>query len=504
MTLQFLRFGLPVVIIVVLILSIVSRSRVYSSSAEHHQTPTPLNTDPDDAFSNALYQHASPDRLILLSLVDTGFLDMAVNFYRTSLRPFGIVHFLFLSIDPAACTTLQLEGNLHCVVYDQGSGGGGGGKAEAEASEYGSDAFRRKMNVRTRAILHALRLGYTVIHSDVDVVFFADPISDLISQCPDNTSCDLAIMWDHVVYNAGFLIARPHRQTLTLYERMLSLADEQPKVDDQQAINRIIKKLVGRHQLQVRTLDKRRYLNGYEYFEIGRRMFKDNTTQCVHCMVLHNNWIVSKEAKIYRFKEQGLWLAEDDSYFNDAQRTYLIYDNVPVSGVSTERTAALERNALRNALAIGRILRRSVILPTFTCVKSAMVDTRCPLNERFRISDFDKRFAGEYREHVFLNNPLVPDSVKGSLSHAYTIRARLSDTDGNQRRFVRRPADTELGASEHEIRKWFEHEKKRVLVFESLYFAFADFQNEEDKKRFADNVTIGLTEATYRQYPNAA
>ena len=46
-------------------------------------------------------------------------------------------------------------------------------------SEWGTTSFLRKMNVRTDMILDALRAGYTVLHTDVDVVFLKDPIPDL-------------------------------------------------------------------------------------------------------------------------------------------------------------------------------------------------------------------------------------------------------------------------------------------------------------------------------------
>jgi len=32
-------------------------------------------------------------------------------------------------------------------------------------------------------------------------------------------------------------------------------------------------------------------------------------------MVVHNNWIVSREAKIYRFKEHFMWMYDKDSYY---------------------------------------------------------------------------------------------------------------------------------------------------------------------------------------------
>jgi len=58
---------------------------------------------------------------------------------------------------------------------------------------YGSLAFIRKTHVKTDLILTALKLGYTVLIVDVDIVFFKNPIPFV--SC---TTCDIAIQSDTV------------------------------------------------------------------------------------------------------------------------------------------------------------------------------------------------------------------------------------------------------------------------------------------------------------------
>jgi len=55
-------------------------------------------------------------------------------------------------------------------------------------------------------------------------------------------------------------------------------------------------------------------LCGVDYFEKGHRVFPSKE-YCTNCMVVHNNWIVSREAKIYRFKEHFMWMYDKDSYY---------------------------------------------------------------------------------------------------------------------------------------------------------------------------------------------
>ena len=52
-------------------------------------------------------------------------------------------------------------------------------RATDVASTYQSPDFIRKMNIRTEMILDALSVGFTVLHTDLDVVFIRNPIPDL-------------------------------------------------------------------------------------------------------------------------------------------------------------------------------------------------------------------------------------------------------------------------------------------------------------------------------------
>jgi len=126
---------------------------------------------PSDEFVAMLTSYASPDKFILLALVDTAFADMAVNLYESSLRPNGIDNFLFVGAGHRACEILH-NASLPCHHYTED-------RATDVASTYQSPDFIRKMNIRTEIILDALSVGFTVLHTDLDVVFLRNPIADL-------------------------------------------------------------------------------------------------------------------------------------------------------------------------------------------------------------------------------------------------------------------------------------------------------------------------------------
>jgi len=126
-------------------------------------------------FIRAVARHASPDRYIILALVDAAFVDMAINLYETSLRPNGIDNFLFVGVGRQACDLLNssaFASRLPCYHYVNDN-------ASDHASVYSSQDFIRKMNFRTDMIIEALNAGFFVVHTDLDVVFFRNPLPHL-------------------------------------------------------------------------------------------------------------------------------------------------------------------------------------------------------------------------------------------------------------------------------------------------------------------------------------
>jgi len=126
---------------------------------------------PSEDFVATLTRHSTPDKFIVLALVDTAFADMAVNLYESSLRPNGIDNFLFVGAGHRACEILR-NASLPCHHYTED-------RATDVASTYQSPDFIRKMNIRTEMILDALSVGFTVLHTDLDIVFIRNPIADL-------------------------------------------------------------------------------------------------------------------------------------------------------------------------------------------------------------------------------------------------------------------------------------------------------------------------------------
>ena len=130
-----------------------------------------INSKPGSRFTDMLSAQASPEKLIILAMTDYSFRDMAMSMYESSFKKFSIKNFLFIGNGRNLCDYLGAN-SVPCFHYSNDN-------SSDIPSEWGTTAFLRKMNIRTDMILDALRAGYTVLHTDVDVVFLKDPIPDL-------------------------------------------------------------------------------------------------------------------------------------------------------------------------------------------------------------------------------------------------------------------------------------------------------------------------------------
>ena len=427
--------------------------------------------NPDVSFNEALTLVAV-NKTVLLAMVDQAVSSMAVNFYLTCLKPHSISNYLLLTIDNNTCGRISRHFPINCFFYKSLHGG-------EVASEYGSQIFKDKMNVRTKFVLEALYLDYTVLHTDIDMYFMRDPFKAI--SCP-RSSCHIAPLKQHSGYNAGFLLVNPSAYSKLVYEHMKIIARGNRKTDDQQQLNIAIRRHKKRGLIVV-PLPEHKFLSGYAYYERERRYFADTMTPCSECVVVHNNWIVSLEAKVYRSKELHQWMYDDNQYYSSTTTKYLTYSN------TLPRENSL--NALKAALAISDILNRVLILPKFFCDGTA-----CPLNSFLRVSSFNRRF--KYREHSFLSHPLVPESVKSSLSPVYLITT--DNVESEERNITRIPPHSpHLGMNDDEIRQHFSSLKQAVLRFHSLYHSFHGYQDASINRKWQNTFKEGLKRSNYRQ-----
>jgi len=124
-----------------------------------------------ERFVGAVTTRADADRYIILAMVDEAFVDMAINFHEASLQAHHVDNFLFVGVGHRTCRTMW-NMSIPCVYYADDPSAG-------EASSFRQRDFVRKMNIRTDMILEALAANFTVVHTDIDVAFLNNPLSEI-------------------------------------------------------------------------------------------------------------------------------------------------------------------------------------------------------------------------------------------------------------------------------------------------------------------------------------
>ena len=203
-----------------------------------------------------------------------------------------------------------------------------------------------------------------------------------------------------------------------------------------------------------------------------------------------------------------MWLVDDNGYYSNSNEQYIMFDNPYIS--DSNNSLQLEAQALLNALSIGYLLKRKVILPAFHChtLRNSMCKNNaqeCSLMALYHVATFDAHFGGAYREHVFLSHDLVPDDVRATKTEPFAIETtgfsnvtRVNNGTSDVRTLA--PRNLTLGATPREIRQWFGREKYRVLVFHNLYgSAFAGFGNSTEFSDIKQRLQQALKPCNYRQ-----
>jgi len=304
----------------------------------------------------------------------------------------------------------------------------------------------------------------------------------------------MAGLWDLVEFNSGFVIVRPSALSLQLYRKMrqLTATTSNRGINDQEALNNALKLMKDHSEhgrvLRTKILDKEQFVCGKNYFERSGRLFPFDSSSASSNkpIVVHNNYIVSKEAKIYRFREHLMWLYDgDNQYYSSETRNYLTYINVnPRSSSSTAKNVVQrELSALKTALAVGHLLNRVVILPRFHFGDDD--DRQCPLNFHVHIKTFDSVFSGLYRESSFLRHPKVPDSVKQGVKD---LQFRLHDNQSSN-----------ILVSGTDVMRLFGTESAKVIHLTDLQRVRIDANDQSFDREFSSKLQTPFRRSNYVQ-----
>ncbi|XP_074558428.1 UDP-D-xylose:L-fucose alpha-1,3-D-xylosyltransferase MGP4-like [Curcuma longa] len=193
------------------------------------------------------------------------------------------------------------------------------------AHNFGSQGFFNITSRRPRHLLDILELGYSVMYNDVDMVWVADPFrylegnhdvyfaDDEVAVKPLNHSHDLPPPGadGHTYVCSCMLFLRPTRGAKKAMSSWIQEIQNQPwsentPTNDQPAFNSALSKTAA-GEVDLYLLPQAAFPPGGLYFQDGDWVER---TRGLHAIV-HNNYILGFQNKIRRFKDYGLWLADD-------------------------------------------------------------------------------------------------------------------------------------------------------------------------------------------------
>lgn len=345
-----------------------------------------------------LVEKRAINQTIIISVTDSGFIEMALNLWETSYVRFNITNYLFVCLTRKAGEDILKATGKQCFVYQEDLDG-------MVSSNYGHSAFNRKVMVKTRISLDLMLLGYSVVIVDLDIVFLKNPLPYLT--CHD---CDLIIQNNTIDLNSGFYLVKPTKGAIELQRASLR---HRPNKNDQDIMMEVLERLKIDGKINMKILDLEEFPPGIVYFK-NRTFATDDP--CADCVIVHNNWIVGLSNKIYKFKEMLLWDVDTDGYYTSPINKFVIYYNPHVDLEEQKRS-------LDNAFSIAYLLNRTLILPRFTCDNTPA--KKCSLLSAFGLNSYKKY---SYRESVFLDHHKVPSALKNSISHRISIRVNCNAT----------------------------------------------------------------------------
>jgi len=123
-----------------------------------------------------LKQHSRDDGFVLLTAVNYAYRDHLMNFKCTLERVGMREHFVVAAMDEKMYKWGVLQG---LPIFLAKSATENSNPINADGGKFGSDGFQKVTKLKSRAVLDVLNAGYSVVWSDVDIMWFVHPFDAL-------------------------------------------------------------------------------------------------------------------------------------------------------------------------------------------------------------------------------------------------------------------------------------------------------------------------------------
>lgn len=255
---------------------------------------------------------------VLVTGVTFGYMKMLMN-WICILRQLNMDHnFLVAAFDKEAFEYLYLLGIP--VFYPIKTSQKNTPVASNSAYEYGQKSFKDTTKLKIASVKVILEMGYDVLWSDSDIIFFKDfrnlfqgTHHDIIMQ--SNNPIPRYKGYYNQRINSGFYFIRSKESTLKLVNEvidhsMASLKSEQMSFDAILCAKASTDFCTTADNHLIAFLSHEKFPNGavLDYWD---RMIS-NKSAPAEAFILHNNWIKGYGAKMNRIIESNYWFWDDE------------------------------------------------------------------------------------------------------------------------------------------------------------------------------------------------
>ncbi|CAM9206713.1 unnamed protein product, partial [Hapterophycus canaliculatus] len=248
--------------------------------------------------------------VVIVSNVNCGYLDMAVNFIM-SVQRHSNAKVLFVAMDEVAFDFMDDLEPGTVVMFPVKTGSVR--KHASRAGEFGDASFAAEVLVRPSILSHILAQSFTVLWSDSDIVWLSNPLPLLPDAYdPSDVRAGSEVMLqhdgaDHVACTC-FMFLKPtvgsHKLLALWKKHMIDQKSDKNQKPFQAPLQAMVE--VG---LNVRYIPNEVMPAGRDFFNVGP---VDDYAKVVHpqARIAHNNFIKGHEKKMNRFQRYNLWWVE--------------------------------------------------------------------------------------------------------------------------------------------------------------------------------------------------
>jgi len=237
------------------------------------------------------------DNTLIVTFTNWGQMIMTEH-WILQMKKWGYDNFIVFTFDKKSFDYLE-ERQINCF-FDLTI------ESVEESQNFGEGQYAWMVNNRLFPLFDLLNDGNDILMIDNDVIILKEMFSMMKISGRDIISQTGSFFPNQAKYCGGFLFFRSTPDTIRLFSDVILVTQNTPE-HDQNALNglgsRAYKKIIKSVLLPERT------------FPNGRAFFRDQQPQLrkEDPVIVHNNFIISLQSKIHRYREVLLWELDTDS-----------------------------------------------------------------------------------------------------------------------------------------------------------------------------------------------